>query len=290
MGSFRQYYMLTKPGIVYGNTLHFVAAGFIGVSAVSQLVSLAIATVGSAFVVAAACVVNNYFDRNIDREMARTKTRGFATGDVSVLEGLAYAGVLGGIGSVLLWIVEPIVFALGILGFVLYAFVYTYSKRVTPHHTLIGAVPGAIPVLAGYAAVTGMIDTTAWLLFAVIFVWQLPHFYAISVFRRDEYARTNVRQLVDEVPLSLVVKLMQASVGLYLVTVIVFAWTALELLPGVLLVAMAIWWAWGVFSLATRDSIVEWSRSVFRQSLVVTLMFVLVAALEASLTLVGRGV
>lgn len=184
---FRAYYLLTKPGIVYSNVMT-AAAGYLLASVWHiQVWQCAGLLVGTGLVIASACVCNNYIDRAIDQKMARTRKRALAAGTIRPAQAFGFALLLaaGGFGALLLtnWFVE----ALGIGAFISYVILYGFAKRRTKHGTLVGTLPGAASLVAGYIAVTGTFDLIAALLFAVMVVWQMPHFYAIAMRRIDDY-------------------------------------------------------------------------------------------------------
>lgn len=219
------YYRLSKPGIVYGNALTTVA-GFLFASRWHFAPELFFATLfGIMFVVASACVFNNYFDRDIDAKMARTKERALATGEISYLSANLYAAVIGILGLALLYIyANPLTTAVAFVGFILYVFVYTFAKRHTHWATVIGSVPGAIPVVVGYTAVTDRVDAAAFILFLTLALWQMPHFYAIAIRRKDEYAAAGIPVL----PLVKGVRAVKVQILGYIVAFMV--------------VAMSLWW------------------------------------------------
>lgn len=188
------YYSLTKPGVLYGNVLTTIA-GFFFASRAGFDVWLFLATlVGTSLVIGSACVINNYLDQDIDQLMERTKKRAIVNGDIPPKNALIFGVVLGILGMVLLVLfTNMLVAAIGLIGFVVYVWLYgALSKRRSIHGTLVGSVSGAMPILAGYVAVTGRIDTAAILLFAILFLWQMPEFYSISVYRHDEYKKAGV--------------------------------------------------------------------------------------------------
>lgn len=141
-----------------------------------------------AMVIAAACVFNNYLDSEIDSKMARTKKRALPSGQVTPLTALVYASILMivGITSLSVW-TNWYVVGLNFIALYFYVVIYGLAKRRTVHSTLIGSLPGAIPPAAGYLAVTNHIDTASILLFLAIVCWQMPHFYAIAMYRFKDY-------------------------------------------------------------------------------------------------------
>ncbi len=144
--------------------------------------------------VASGCVFNNYIDRDIDRKMERTKNRVLVKGLISPEASLVYATLLGIAGFMLLWFgANPLACWLGVMGFVVYVGVYSlYMKRHSVYGTLIGSLSGAAPPVIGYCAVTGDFDSGAAILLAIFSLWQMPHSYAIAIFRFKDYQAANI--------------------------------------------------------------------------------------------------
>lgn len=190
----RSFLQLIKPGITLSNSMT-AAAGFLLASSQFGFDSIRfVATVlGIALVIASACVANNMLDRNIDTRMKRTKGREIATGKISLPIAGTYSVVLGIGGFGLLYTLTNWYAVLfGLLAFVWYVFIYGWAKRTTALSTIVGGVCGALPPMAGYVALSGAVDATAWMLFTLMMVWQLPHFYAIAMFRADDYRQAGI--------------------------------------------------------------------------------------------------
>jgi heme o synthase len=189
----RTYYHLIKPGIIYGNAMTLIA-GFLLGSRHSTDVGLLLATLGgTSLVIACACVLNNYIDRDIDKKMRRTRKRALVTGAISVKNAMIYAACLGIVGFVLLILFTNILtVVLGAVALFFYVILYGIAKRHSIHGTLVGTVPGALPLVAGYTAATNRLDAVALLLFIIMVFWQLAHFYAIAIYRADEYRAANI--------------------------------------------------------------------------------------------------
>ena len=185
----RSYLQLIKPGITLSNTLTGIAGFFLATSLVGfKLTTLIGVIIGIASIIASACVVNNVLDRKIDRRMKRTAKRIVASGVISVHRALVFAVILGLIGFVsIILLTNLLTFLLGMIAYVWYVAIYGFAKRTTALSTVIGGVAGALPPVAGYTALTGHIDVAAITLFLVLFFWQMPHFYAIAMFRRSDY-------------------------------------------------------------------------------------------------------
>jgi protoheme IX farnesyltransferase len=190
----KQYLQVTKPGIIFGNLIS-VVGGFLLASKGSIDYPLFLATlVGVSLVVASGCVFNNYIDRDIDKKMERTKNRVLVKGLIAPSVTLVYATALGIVGFALLYIAaNPLAMWLAVMGFVVYVGVYSlYMKRHSVYGTLIGSLSGAAPPVIGYCAVTNEFDAGALILLAIFSLWQMPHSYAIAIFRFKDYQAANI--------------------------------------------------------------------------------------------------
>lgn len=190
----RSYFRLIKPGITLSNTIAGIAGFFLATSIVPFSISAFIGTVvGIACIIASACVVNNIIDRDIDKQMKRTVKRDVANGKISVAKALMFATVLGLIGFISIMVLTNLLtFIFGVTAYIWYVVIYGYAKRTTVWSTVIGSVAGALPPAAGYTALTGRIDGAAIILFFILFFWQIPHFYAIAMFRKSDYTNANI--------------------------------------------------------------------------------------------------
>lgn len=185
----RAYYYLTKPGIIRGNVIT-AAAGFLLASKHHIAVGLLLATMaGLGLVIAAACVSNNILDRGLDKKMARTAKRALVSGKITVRSAVMYAAILLIIGSCLLgYYANWLTLGLALVGYVAYVAVYGYYKRRSTLGTAVGSISGAIPPVVGYVAVTNRLDAAAVILFVILVCWQMPHFFAIAMYRIQDYA------------------------------------------------------------------------------------------------------
>lgn len=183
------YYLITKPGIILGNLIT-VAAGFLLASKGILDFKLFLATLaGLAFIMASACVFNNYIDRQTDRKMERTKSRALATGLISVTSAISFAFVLAIIGNLILFLFTNLLTVLVAAGgFFVYVILYSFWKCHTIYGTAIGSLAGAVPPVVGYCAVTNNFDLGAAILFAMLVLWQMPHFFSIAVYHFDDYS------------------------------------------------------------------------------------------------------
>jgi len=158
--------------------------------------TLALASAGIWLVAAAAAAFNCLVEERIDARMARTAWRPTARGELTRTQTLLFAGALCSLGSLLLWAVNPLTMWLTLATFVGYAIVYTVLlKPATPQNIVIGGASGAMPPLLGWAAMRGDVGAEAWLLVLIIFVWTPPHFWALALYRADDYARAGLPML-----------------------------------------------------------------------------------------------
>ena len=191
---FDRYYTLTKPGIVYGNAINAAAGFFMASRGSIDIATLCAMLAGLSGIIASSCIINNYIDQDIDATMERTRERGFVVHTVSTSAGLVLAAVLFLSGIALLFMFTTYAsLAAALVGFVVYVGLYSlWSKRTTPYSTHIGAIAGAVPPVVGYSAVTGTVDLGAVLLFVIICLWQMPHFFAIAIRRREDYQAAGI--------------------------------------------------------------------------------------------------
>ena len=185
----KNYLLVAKPGIVFGNLITAAGGFFLAAKGHVDIAVLLPTLVGISLVVASGCVFNNCIDRNMDRKMARTCNRVLARGLISPKAAGFYAALLGIAGTALLWAATNLLtVAIVLAGFAIYVGVYSlYLKRNSVYGTLIGSLAGAAPPLAGYCAVGNHFDTGALILLSIFGLWQMPHCYAIAIFRIKDY-------------------------------------------------------------------------------------------------------
>jgi protoheme IX farnesyltransferase len=189
------YFELTKPRVQ--TLLLWTTAMTMLVAGDPSLSLILVTCLGGALSTGSAGAINHYIDRDIDLQMERTATRPIPAGRISPRAALIY-GIALGVISVIVFVVfvNPLSALLATCGLLGYVIVYTlWLKRRTPQNIVIGGAAGAIPPLVGWAAVTGSLELTAWLLFAIVFMWTPPHFWALSVLIKDDYAASSVPML-----------------------------------------------------------------------------------------------
>ncbi|MGD2140757.1 MAG: heme o synthase [Burkholderiales bacterium] len=265
-----QYFQLTKPRVVALIVFTAIIGMLLATTGAVPLRILVFGSVGIWLVAGAAAAVNCLVEQKIDALMARTRARPLPLGTVSTAETLVFSGVVGGAGLTMLYLlVNPLTMWLTLATFVGYAVVYTVVlKPLTPQNIVIGGASGAMPPVLGWAAVTGEISHEALLLFLIIFAWTPPHFWALALYRKNEYAKAEVPML----PVTHGDKFTRLHVLLY--TIILFA---VSLLPfavrmsgwlyavgAIILGGVFLWYAYRIWS----DYSDALARRTFRYSII----------------------
>jgi protoheme IX farnesyltransferase len=278
----RSYLQLIKPGITLSNTLTAIAGYLLAASFLEFRIALFIASaVGIALIIASACVVNNVIDRDIDKRMKRTAKRDVANGKISVQHAITFATILGigGFGTILLF-TNPLTFTLGVIAYIWYIIIYGIAKRNTVWSTLIGGVAGALPPVAGYTALRGTIDAAAIILFVMMFLWQMSHFYSIAMFRRTDYAKAKLPIWSVSYGLKSTkrqILLFAALYGLSSILLTVYGYTGIVYLD--LSFAIGAFWVFRGISTYNRYDDERWARKMFGTSLLVLLAMCLLVAI-----------
>ncbi len=189
----KTYYLLTKPGIIMGNLITMIAGFALACTATINPVLFLQTLVGLGLVIASACVCNNYIDRHADKQMKRTKNRPTIGDVISSRSALLFALALGLIGlAILAFFANYLAAATAFLGFFIYVSMYSLLKKHTKYATLVGSISGAIPPVVGYVAVSNRLDLGALLIFAILVLWQMPHFYAIAIRHANDYEAASI--------------------------------------------------------------------------------------------------
>ena len=192
-----QYWALTKPRVTQLAVFCAIIGMFLATDELPPWRTVIAATVGIWLLAGAAFAVNCLAEREIDARMARTARRPMAMGDISVRQTVVFSAVIGGAGMWILYaMVNPLTMWLTFVTFVGYAVIYTMIlKPATPQNIVIGGLSGAMPPALGWAAVANDVPMQAWLLVLIIFVWTPPHFWALAMYRRDDYAKSGLPML-----------------------------------------------------------------------------------------------
>ena len=193
----KSYYQLCKPNVVYMMLICAFVGMLLAEESVASYVYLFVSLFGIALCAASAAAINQVIDRNTDASMTRTDQRPLPQGELSATHASIFAIVIGIIGALVLYLyVNTLTMILTLASLIGYAFIYTvYLKRATPQNIVIGGLAGAAPPLLGWSSVSNSIDPYALLLVLIIFVWTPPHFWALAIYRKDEYAKESIPML-----------------------------------------------------------------------------------------------
>lgn len=267
----KRYLLVTKPGIIIGNLISVAGGFFLAAQGQVDVTLLLQTMIGLSLVVASGCAINNCIDRDIDSRMQRTCNRVTVTGELGVRAALAHGVLLGLLGFALLVYTSAAAVAFAALGYGVYVGVYSlWMKRHSVYGTLVGSLSGAVPPVVGYCAVTGSFDTGAAILLLMFSLWQMPHSYAIAIFRYQDYAAANIPVLpvvggISKAKMHIVLYILAFGLATALLTALGYAGY------GFLAVACAtsLWW----LGMALRGWAAEvddsgWARQVFAFSIV----------------------
>ncbi len=266
----QQFYLLTKPRVVSLIVFTAIIGMFLAVPGMVPLQPFLAGTIGIALVAGAAAAMNCLVEQKIDAIMARTRARPLPRGQLTSMQTLIFASVVGGMGLAILYLwVNAVTMWLTLATFVGYAVIYTVIlKPMTPQNIVIGGASGAMPPVLGWAAMTGEVTAEALTLFLIIFAWTPPHFWALALYRREEYAKAGVPML----PVTHGEKFTRLNVLLY--TIILFVCSLLPFTVKLscliyLVSAIALGAAFMVYAIKIyRDYSDQLARKTFRFSII----------------------
>nr|WP_274655339.1 heme o synthase [Paenibacillus humicola] len=266
MAVLKDYVALTKPSIIRLNAIAAFGGFWVASKWHINWWLLLFMLIGSALTMASACVINNYWDRELDKKMERTRGRALPMNRLRPGPVLVYGIILGVVGlAVLFVLVNPLTGWLGLLGYFVYVVVYTmWLKRTSTWSTSIGGVSGAMPPVIGYCAVTGHVDAGAWMLFALLFLWQPAHFWSLAIRRVEEYRAAGYpllpvvkgirRTKLQMIPYTLL--LIPTGILMYLYGYVGYFFLGISILGGVL------WLVQTLVGLRTSDD-TKWAKINF---------------------------
>lgn len=279
---FKEYYTLTKPGIIYGNAITALGGFFLASAGDIDFLLLFATIIGLSLVIASSCVLNNYIDRDIDERMERTKGRALVQGTIPLKNAIFFAIGLMMLGvSILYLYAHTLALLVGLIGVFFYVVVYSlWTKRQTVYGTLVGSISGAVPPVVGYVAVTGTLDAGAVILFLIVCLWQMPHFYAITIYRYEDYVAAGVPVL----PIVSGIRATKVHISLYIAGLMLalYALYAYKYTGTLyLLTTEALCGVWLVMSLMSfkyKDTVDDaankkWAKKVFFFSLIMIMVF-----------------
>lgn len=279
-GTWKDYVSVTKVGIIVSNLLTVVTGMWL--AAITSINSTSVLTVlltllGTAFIIASGTCLNNYIDRDIDQKMQRTKKRALVEGRLHPKNVLLMGIILAILGTALLLFVNVMTTMVALVGLLGYVGLYTlWSKRTHSINTIVGSISGAVPPMIGWTAISGSLDVGAWILFAIVFLWQPPHFLALAMRRCEDYRAAGIPMLpvisgfheTKRQMIRYVAALIPVSLLLFFLPNVGWAYVIMALVLGLT------WLGISIMGFFTKDDI-RWSRIYFFYSLIyLTVMFV----------------
>lgn len=282
-GTWKDFITLTKTGIVTSNFMTtflgvWLAAKFTGFSLTENFMHVLLALLGTTLVIAGGTSLNNYIDRDIDEIMPRTQERPSVDGRIPPNQVLWVGFGLSVIGIALLLLTSVIAAVFGLVGLLFYVVLYSmWTKRTTSFNTAVGAVSGAMPPVIGWAAIDPQLHPVAWILFLILFFWQMPHFFAISMMRCDDYRAAGIPML----PVVAGFKATKRQMVLYVAALIPVSLLLFKL--GIVYTIFAAglglgWLAVGLSGFKMKDDL-KWAKRMFVYSLNYLTILVIVTIL-----------
>lgn len=276
--TWKEYVEVTKTGIVRSNLLALITgmlvASYVSAERIS-LLTMVLAIIGATCILASATSLNNYIERDIDAKMTRTKNRALVEGRILPQQVLFFSLTLLCLGTILLLLVNLTTTLVALVGHVAYVGFYTlWSKPYHSINTIVGSISGAIPPVIGWTAVTGSLDLGAWILFAILFIWQPPHFLALAMRRSADYQAAGIPMLPvvngfyesKRQILRYVAALIPVSLLLFFLPGIGWSYVIMVLILGLT------WLIYSIMGFYTKDDI-RWAKNNFLFSLLYLSIF-----------------
>lgn len=283
----KAYYHLAKPGIIWGNCIAATGGFMLASGGSLDLALYALTILGVSLIVASGCVFNNIIDTDIDSLMTRTQKRALVVGKITKKSAMLYAYALGMAGFLVLYFFTTFpAFLTGLFGFYVYVVMYSvFYKRSSVHGTLIGSASGAAPPVIGYLAVTGQFDLAAILIFLGFCAWQMPHSYAIAIFRTTDYKASKIPLLPLVKGIKSAQKQMLFYTALYWLSIILLFWFGyIGYVSVIVLSGICVFWMYQTASLyqPQNDDFDErvWGKKLFLTSILAVSVYSLVLSLD----------
>ncbi|CAA2929707.1 heme o synthase [Arsenophonus endosymbiont of Bemisia tabaci] len=284
----KQYLQVTKPGIIFGNLISVIGGFLLAAKGIIDYPLFIATLLGVSLVIASGCVFNNYIDRDIDRMMERTKNRPLVKGLIAPKFCLIYATLLCIAGIALLYIAtNPLAALLAVIGFIIYVGIYSlYMKRKSVYGTLVGSLSGAAPPVIGYCAVADQFDMGALILLLIFSLWQMPHSYAIAIFRFKDYQTANIPVL----PVIKGISVAKTHIFLYILAFMVA--TIMLTISGyagykylIFAAAVSLWWlGMAISGFKNQNNDRLWARKLFIFSIVAITSLSVMMSIDPTVT------
>ncbi|NQZ33108.1 MAG: protoheme IX farnesyltransferase [Oceanospirillaceae bacterium] len=280
---FKHYLGLTKPGIIFGNLIAGSAGFFMAAKGDIEWMLFLVTMLGITLIIASGCVFNNFIDRDIDCLMQRTQNRVLVKKLVPINFALVYASILGLAGfGLLLEYTNLLTFGLGVLGFVVYVGLYSmYFKRKSVYGTVIGSLSGACPPVIGYCAASNQFDSGALILLAIFCLWQIPHSYAIAIYRFNDYKAAKIPVL----PVTDGIKAARNHIIAYIIAFVIVALLLTQqnhmgMFYAVAVSALGLYWLYIAVAKYSETDQQQWGKDLFVFSIVTITCFSILISVD----------
>lgn len=280
----KKYISITKPGIIIGNLITVAGGFFLASRGEVHLLLLITTLIGIATIIASGCVFNNVIDHDIDKLMNRTQNRVMVLELISKTNALIYGVFLAIIGSWLLfYFANLLTLIIALIGLFFYVVVYTLGfKRTSVYGTIVGSVSGAIPPLVGYCAVTNQLDAGGVILFIILTLWQMPHSYAIAIFRFKDYTAANIPVLPIKKGIAKAKISMLGYIILFAIAITqLYFWGYTGIYYLIASLGVGLWWIYlGIKGFYAKDDVV-WARKLFGFSIIAIMILSIMMSINA---------
>jgi len=278
---------LTKPRVMSLLLVSAIAGAFLGAGSTPTLEIIVAVLIGGALAAGGAASLNMAYEGKLDQRMGRTKNRPVAEGRISALTAVIYGIVLNIISFVLLAIMTNVLAAsLAIVGTILYFGLYTVIlKRTTTQNIVLGGAAGAVPPLVGYAAATGTIDLAAWYMFIIVFFWTPPHFWALAIMIKDDYAKAEIPMLpvvrgVEHTTIQIMLYSVILSALTMIFGVVSLALSWIYMIGAAALCLVLLWYALKLIKAPDRQT----AASLYKYSLLFLALFFVLVMVDSVIT------
>lgn len=285
----KKLWSVTKPGIVMGNAITVAGGFFLAIGHYKQLLSINVVGLfllvlcGISLIIASGCVFNNYIDRDIDILMERTRNRVIARGLLTHQVALVYAFILAFLGLGILYFASNVLaVTLAVIGLIVYIFIYTlWLKRTSVYATIVGSVAGAMPPVVGYCAVTNIFDSGALILFLLLCIWQVPHSYAIAIYRLNDYRKINIPVLPIKYSINIAkYHIVIFSIAFLVVSLLLFAYGYVGYYYLITAMLVGLYWVYVCTCGFSAEDSYKWAFRVFKTSIIVLTVLAIVMAIN----------
>jgi protoheme IX farnesyltransferase len=289
MNHIKDFFKIAKPGIIYSNLLTGLMGFFVASSGDVNFSLMLFTSLGLALTISSSTIINNYIDQDIDKIMSRTTYRMEIFKKLGAKTLLICSIILFLTGMLILFLTTNLLTCIIVLtGFIFYVVIYTMIlKRTSVLSTLIGSISGGVVPMAGYTAVSGVVDNGAIILFLILVVWQMPHFYAIGIFRFNDYSNANIPILPIKEGITITKKHMFLWQIFFIPTLLsLYFFDYASIYYATIALLLSLWWLWvGLNGFKANIDDTKWAKKIFFVSIAIIAILSITIILDSSLIL-----